>query len=68
MEFIVIVSLVAGVIWIAWRARAKSLAAKESALNRAWHEVLDDPQYLHRRRYEERMREDKERVRRDEGL
>jgi hypothetical protein len=37
-------------------------------LDRAWRIVLEDPNYPHRRRYEERKRDDEARARKEEGL
>jgi len=68
MEFIVIFILVGSIVWIFWKVRAATRASKEAALNRAWREVLNDPNYMHRRRYEERKREEEARVRKEEGL
>lgn len=62
MEFIVIGFIVACVVWFVWRARARNRASKKAVLDQAWHVVLDDPDYTHRRRYEERMREYDERA------
>jgi hypothetical protein len=67
MEFIIIFSVIGGIIFIIWKVRANSRAAKAAALNRAWREVLSDPNYLQRRDHEERKREDRER-RMAEGL
>jgi hypothetical protein len=61
MEFIIIFSVIGGIIFIIWKVRANSRAAKAAALNRAWREVLSDPNYLQRRDHEERKREDRER-------
>ena len=61
MEIIIIILVIAGIIWIVLRARASSRAAKAAALDRAWREVLSDPNYALRREQEERKREDRER-------
>jgi hypothetical protein len=57
MEIVIIISVIAGIIWIVWKARATSRAAKAAALDRAWREVLSDPDYPQRRDHEERKRE-----------
>jgi hypothetical protein len=67
MEFLIIFSAIAGIILIIWKIRANSRAAKAASLDRAWREVLSDPNYLHRRDHEERKRSDRER-RMAEGL
>ncbi len=67
MEIIIIISVIAGITWIIWKAMENSRAAKAAALDRAWREVLSDPNYAQRRDREERKREDRER-RKAEGL
>jgi len=61
MEFIIIFSVIGGIILIVWKVRANSLAAKAAVLDRAWREVLSDPNYLQRRDYEERKLKDRAR-------
>ena len=68
MEFIVIFGLIGGIVWIIWKVRADTRASKEAALDRAWREVLNDPNYMHRRHYEERKREDEAQARKEAGL
>jgi len=68
MEFIIIILLVIALIWAVWKMRIKVRASREATLDQAWREVLDDPNYNHRRRYEERKREDEARARKAEGL
>jgi hypothetical protein len=48
--------------------RSSSRASKLAALDEAWRIVLADPNYMHRRRYEERMREDEAQLRKAEGI
>jgi len=67
MEFIIIILAIAGIAWFVWKMRVNSRASKAAALDRAWREVLSDPNYEHRREHEERKREDRER-RKAEGL
>jgi hypothetical protein len=71
MNVILLLILIAGVGWIIWRLRVKD----KMELDRAWHFVLEDPEYEHRRRYYEHLvssekhkAEDDERVRKQEGL
>jgi len=59
MEIVIIFSIIAGIIWIIWKVRANSRAAKAAALDRAWREVLSDPNYLQRRDHEERKLEER---------
>ena len=61
MEFLIIISVVAGIAWFVWKVRANSRASKAAALDRAWREVLSDPNYAQRRDHEERKREDRAR-------
>ena len=61
MELIIIFSVIGGIILIVWKVRANSRAAKAAALDRAWREVLSDPNYLHRRDHEERKLKDRAR-------
>jgi hypothetical protein len=56
MEFILIVLLVAGLIWLVMRGRRQKVEAHEATLDRAWRIVLDDPYYKERRALEERRR------------
>jgi hypothetical protein len=56
MEFILIVLLVAGIIWLVIRGRMRAAEAKETTLQSAWRIVLDDPYYPERKALEERKR------------
>jgi hypothetical protein len=42
--------------WVLWTERKSKQALDKDALDQAWREVLDDPHYIERRHYEERMR------------
>ena len=55
IEFTVIF-IVAFIAWVAWTGRKSKLALDKDLLDQAWREVLDDPHYMERRHYEERMR------------
>jgi len=75
METIIIAVAIVIIAWIAWKVRTKSRATRDAELHQAWQTVLEDPDYAHRRRYEERMRqkearmrEDEQRTRKTEGL
>jgi hypothetical protein len=68
MELVILFLVVAGIVWIVWKMRASSRASNAADLDQAWRVVLSDPNYLHRRRYEERKREDEARARKEEGL
>jgi hypothetical protein len=59
VELVIIFSTIAGIIWIIWKVRANSRAAKAAVLDRAWREVLSDPNYLQRRDHEERKVNDR---------
>lgn len=68
MEFIVIGVLIIIVGWLAWRVRARRRAtkeAKDAMLHKAWHVVLDDPDYERRRHYEERLHDVEDEARKD---
>jgi hypothetical protein len=67
MEFIAIGVIVATVVWVVWRIHAKRRATREAALHQAWHVVLDDPDYAHRRRSEERKHDYEVRARKEEN-
>ena len=55
-EMIIILIVVACIIWVVRAVREYKQAVKGTALGQAWREVLNDPHYLERRRYEERKR------------
>ncbi len=59
MEIIIIFCVAASIVLIVWKERSykRSLrkAAREAALDRAWREVLNDPNYMDRRRREEEI-------------
>jgi len=79
IELFILAAVIACIVWILWRVRTKRRAAKaairkaeeaarQASLDHAWQVVLNDPNYLHRRRYEERMRDDEMQARKEEGL
>jgi len=68
MEIAVIFLLFACVVWLAFKLRAERSADKKAALDEAWRIVMSDPNYIHRRRYEERRRADEAEARKAEGL
>jgi hypothetical protein len=53
---IIMLVVVACIAWVVWTERKSKQALDKNALDRAWREVLDDPHYIERRHYEERMR------------
>ena len=53
---IIILFLVASIAWVVWAERKSKQALDKDVLDQAWREVLDDPHYIERRHYEERMR------------
>ncbi|HZQ11186.1 MAG TPA: hypothetical protein VFB31_00065 [Pseudolabrys sp.] len=68
MEFIAIGVLIVIVAWLArrvWLRRRATQEAKDAMLHKAWHVVLDDPDYERRRRYEERLHEVEDEARKD---
>jgi FtsZ-interacting cell division protein ZipA len=57
MVAIIIIFIVIGCIaWVVWTPRKSKQALEKDALDQAWRDVLDDPHYMERRHYEERMR------------
>ena len=68
MEFIVIFLMLACIVWLVMKLRAEKKETKKAKLNEAWRTVLNDPEYIHRRRYEERVRAEEEQARKPEGL
>ena len=57
MVALIIIFIVVGCIaWVVWTPRKSKQALDKDALDQAWREVLDDPHYMERRHYEERMR------------
>ena len=55
-ELMVILIVVGCVAWVVWTVREHKEASEKIALSQAWREVLDDPHYTERRRFEERKR------------
>ena len=55
-ELIIILFVVACIAWVVWTPRKSKQALDKDALDQAWREVPDDPHYIERRHYEERMR------------
>ena len=56
LDIILLLGVAGGIVWIVRRTRADMRASDAAALNQAWRLVLDDPNYLDRRRNEERKR------------
>ena len=57
VAIIIIIFIVVGCIaWVVWTPRKSKQALDKDALDQAWREVLNDPHYMERRHYEERMR------------
>ena len=56
LNLILLLGVAGGGVWIVWKMRANMRASDEAALDQAWRLVLDDPNYLDRRRNEERKR------------
>ncbi len=68
MEILVILLLILLVAFFIVRARSMEKQRHEMALNEAWRVVLEDPHYEHRRRYEEKLREDDLRLKKEHAL
>jgi hypothetical protein len=58
MEIIIILLVLSCIVLIVWKVRTHNRALKKAALAQAWREVLTDPDYMNRRRYEERKRDE----------
>ena len=56
IDLILLLGVAGGIVWIIRKMRANMRASDEAALDQAWRLVLDDPNYLDRRRNEERKR------------
>ncbi len=56
LEFLTLVGLPAVTLWIVWKVRATKRASDAAVVHQAWQVVLDDPNYLERRHFEERKR------------
>ena len=68
MEIMVIFLLVALIAFLMVRAHRAEKHRHEIMLSEAWRVVLDDPHYEHRRRYEEKLREDDLRLKKEHTL
>ena len=55
VEIIIILILAACIGWATWTAQKSKQALDKDALDQAWRELLNDPHYMERRHYEERM-------------
>jgi len=53
MELLVVPIIIACIAWAVWKVRTKNRESDNARLDEAWHTVLSDPNYAHRRRYEE---------------
>ncbi len=58
MEILVILSLIVLIAFLMLRSRRVEKRRREMMLAEAWRIVLQDPHYEHRKRYEEKLRED----------
>ena len=65
MEVIIIFLLVALIASLMAHAHRAEKHRHEMVLSEAWRVVLDDPHYVHRRRYEEKLREDDLRLKKE---
>lgn len=68
MNFLIIAAFVGLIIYAVWRWRNNRRKERQMVLDDAWRIVLSDPNYEHRRNYEERLRKDESEIRRVEGL
>ena len=48
--------LIACIAWVMWTERKSKQASDKDALDQAWRDVLNDPNYAERRHFEERRR------------
>ncbi len=65
MEFLIFLLLVALIAFLIIRGRWNERRRHDIELSKAWRMVLDDPHYEHRRRYEEKLRQDDRRLRKE---
>jgi FtsZ-interacting cell division protein ZipA len=56
VAIIIILIVVVCIAWVVWTEQKSKQALDRDALDQAWREVLDDPHYMERRLYQERMR------------
>ncbi len=68
MEILIILLLIVLIVFFMVRARGVEKRRHEMALSEAWRLVLDDPHYEHRRRYEEKLRQDDLRLKKEHAL
>ena len=68
MEIALFFLLVALIAFLMVRAHRAEKHRHEMVLSEAWRVVLDDPHYEHRRRYEEKLREDDLRLTKEHAL
>lgn len=68
MEIVVILLLILLIAFLVVRAHRGAKRRQEMVLSDAWRVVLDDPHYEHRRRYEEKLREDDLRLKKEHAL
>ena len=55
-EMIIVLIGVACIVWLLWTVREDNQAIAKDVLDQAWRDVLNDPHYMERRRFEERKR------------
>ncbi len=68
MEILIILLLIVVIAFFVVRAHGVEKRRHEMALSEAWRLVLDDPHYEHRRRYEEKLRQDDVRLKKEHAL
>jgi hypothetical protein len=68
MEILVIFLLVALIAFLTVHTQTQKKRRRKMALSEAWRIVLDDPNYEHRRRYEETLREDDLRLKKEHAF
>lgn len=57
MEIFIFLIAGGGIVWIVWIVRKANRAREKAVLDNAWRIVLNDPDYVKRRRHEERKRD-----------
>jgi hypothetical protein len=68
MDLLVIIVFFGSIVYVVLRWRKNVRSERKMILDGAWRIVLSDPNYDHRRNYEERARKNKLTIRQSEGL
>jgi hypothetical protein len=67
-EMMIVLIVFGCIAWVVWTVREYNELSKNADLDHAWRDVLDDPHYMERRRFEERKRVEDDAHKRASGL